>query len=191
VLLVAPRGNARHRVWIHRRGDRIHVRIENEDPLGLSRLTPYEDLTSGDRLEHARLHRRCVVEADPDDETTWCDTTAWRKLTRYTARPDSVVQIAHLYDSDRAGTINLFPRDGIGYNSNVPGRHAGESFHEKNAFVGAWGAPLARAQRGERLGTAVNGSMPSLVYEYLSGETTRQGENGWGFPSLRERLQLR
>ena len=58
----------------------------------------------------------------------------------------SVAQLAHLYDADRAGPVNLFPRRGVGYNSNVPGRHAGESFHEKNACVALWGAPLARRE---------------------------------------------
>ena len=80
-------------------------------------------------------------EARTDDPASWCDENTWRRLTRYTARPDSVVQLAHLYDSDRAGTINLFPSTGIGYNSKVPGRHAGESFHEKDAFVGFFGEP--------------------------------------------------
>jgi hypothetical protein len=190
VLLVAPRGDTLHRVWITRRAARIHLENEGEDILGLAATTPYEALSADDLAEHRRLHRRCVVEAYPEDANSWCDESTWRRLTRTTARPDSVVQLAHLYDSERAGTINLFPRAGVGYNSNVPGRHAGESFHEKDAFVGAWGAPLEPAQRNSRLATAVNGSMPILVWEYLTGETAREGQDGWGFPSLRERLQL-
>ena len=71
---------------------------------------------------------RCL-EADPETPSAWCREDAWRELTSYTPRPDSVVQLAHLYDSARAGTINLFPRAGVGYNSVVPGRHAGETFH--------------------------------------------------------------
>jgi hypothetical protein len=189
VLVLAPRGEARHRAWITRREDRIHVRVEGEDVLGLSQHSPYAVPTPAERAEHARLLRRCLEKADVQDVASWCDESTWRRLTGYTARPDSVVQLAHLYDSERAGTINLFPRAGIGYNSTVPGRHAGESFHEKDAFVGAWGKPLAGAPR-ERLATAENGSMALLVYEYLTGETARQGEDGWGFPSLRERLKL-
>ena len=65
----------------------------------------------------------------------WCNEAEWRRLSSFTPRPDAVTQLAHLYDSDRAGSVNLFPRAGVGYNSTVPGRHAGESFHEKNAFV--------------------------------------------------------
>ena len=189
MLVLAPRDEARHRIWISRRAGRIHVRIEGEDVLGLSDPSPYSAQSADERAEHERLQRRCVEETDPENIASWCDEPTWRRLAGYTARPDSVGQLAHLYDSERAGTINLFPLAGIGYNTTVPGRHAGESFHEKDAFVGAWGTPLAGAPR-ERLATAENGSMPILVYEYLSGETTQQGEDGWGFPSLRERLKL-
>ena len=101
------------------------------------------------------------------------------------------MQLAHLYDSDRAGTVNLFPRAGIGYNSRVPGRHAGELFHEKDAFVGAWGGGLSPGPGAPRLEAAVNGSLPMLVYEYLSGEAATPGEDGWGHPSLAEALGLR
>jgi hypothetical protein len=96
-------------------------------------------------------------------------------------RPDAVTQLAHLYDTDRAGTLNLFPRSGIGYNTKVPGRHAGESFHEKDAFVGVWGAPV---QEGPRVEVAINGSVPMAMYAWVSGETTVQGEDGWGYPAL-------
>jgi len=63
---------------------------------------------------HSKLHQRCVEDAREDDPATWCDETDWRELSSYTERPDSVVQLAHLYDHPRAGTINLFPRAGVG-----------------------------------------------------------------------------
>src|SRR6185295_560613 len=113
--------------------------------------------------------------------SSWCHEDEWRQMTSYTNRPDSVVQLAHLYDLDIAGTINLFPRQGIGYNTIVPGRHAGELFHEKDAFVGVWGEPV---KRGPRLRTAVNGSVPEVVFEYLTGEIVAEGRDGWGYPSL-------
>jgi hypothetical protein len=105
-------------------------------------------------------------------------------LTSYTDRPDAVAQLAHLYDSDRAGTINLFPRQGIGYNTRVPGRHAGEHFHEKNAFIGFWGKPVQRTSKQGRIRTAVIGALPATLYEYLAREPVIEGENGWGFTSL-------
>lgn len=88
-------------------------------------------------------------------------------------------QIAHLYDTDRAGTINLFPVDGVGYNTVVPGRHAGESFAEKDAFVGFWGEGSPTNLEG-----AVNGQVAPTLYAWLTGETPRAGEDGWGFSAI-------
>jgi hypothetical protein len=89
-----------------------------------------------------------------------------------------VTQLAHLFDTDRAGTINLFPRDGVGYNTKVPGRHAGESFHEKDAFVAVWGAGVS----GERVKVAVNGAVPMALYRWVTGEPAVSGQDGWGYP---------
>jgi hypothetical protein len=126
--------------------------------------------------------KRCRTEATRDDESSWCLEAEWRQLSRYTPRPDSVVQLAHLYDLDRAGTINLFPAPGVAYNSIVPGRHAGESFHEKDAFAGVWGVPLAGD--GPRTEAALGGSVPTAIYEYLKGEPVSPGDEGWGYPSV-------
>lgn len=181
VRLIGSRRGHRADAWITRRGRQIHYRFEGADLLDTGELTRYEDLDDEQRGEHARLRRRCVDEAVYEDESTWCDEADWRRMTSYTDRPDSVVQLAHLYDLDIAGTVNLFPRAGIGYNTIVPGRHAGESFHEKDAFAGAWGAPV---RPGPRLRTAVIGSVPMLLYEYLSGEPALEGVDGWGYPGL-------
>jgi hypothetical protein len=168
---------------IHRRGRRIHYSYVGHDLLDTDDLSPYEALGEAQRAEHAALRVRCVGAA-LNLTDTWCNESEWRRLTSFTPRPDSVVQLAHLYDSDRAGTINLFPRDGVGYNSQVPGRHAGESFHEKNAFVALWGEPLVpRTQQPERR-SAVNGAVPMAVYEWLGETTPIQGRDGWGYAGL-------
>jgi hypothetical protein len=185
VRVVGERGGRRAEAWIERRGRRVFYRFAGADLLGTAQPARYEHLGDAERAEHARLYQRCVEEARADDEATWCDETQWRLLTSYTDRPDSVVQLAHLYDVNIAGTVNLFPRAGIGYNTLVPGRHAGESFHEKDAFAGAWGAPV---RSGPRLRTAVIGSMPMLAYEYLAGVEVEDGDDGWGYPSLAREL---
>ena len=132
-------------------------------------MSPYDAWTSQDRATHAALLARCMDQptAAPD---TWCHERQWRELAAFTAKPDAVNQLAHLYDSDRAGTINLFPRDGVAYNSIVPGRHAGESFHEKDAFAGLWGTPVTRSSDHGRIRTAVIGSVPMAIYQHLTGE---------------------
>lgn len=180
----ASGGEERADGWITRKGDRIFYRYEGADLLDTDRLTIYEPLSPGQRKAHARLRARCLDEAKPDVPDTWCREEEWRLLTSYTTRPDSVVQLAHVYDVDRAGTVNLFPREGIAYNSRVPGRHAGEFFHEKDALVGVWGAPVSRGSESGRIRTMVNGSLPGVVYEYLTGDRVIPGQDGWGFPSV-------
>ncbi len=180
----SERGPRRADGWILRRGDRIFYRYDRADLLDTDRLTPYERLSPAQRAEHAALRERCVDDASREVPETWCRESDWRQLTRYTPRPDSVVQLAHLYDVDRAGSVNLFPRSGIAYNSRVPGRHAGESFHEKDAFVGLWGAPVTRGPDAGRIDVLVNGSLAGALYEHLTGERPFPGENGWGFPAI-------
>ena len=186
VRLIGTRNGERAEAFVRREGDRLHYRYKGADLLDTDRLTPYEELDTEQRRVHGLLHRRCVEETDPDLPATWCNERQWRELSSYTPRPDAVVQIGHLYDTPRAGTVNLFPREGVGYNSLVPGRHAGESFHEKNAFVGLWGAALTSRREAPALRSAVNGSVPMAIYEYLSGERVQQGVDGWGYPSLGE-----
>ena len=185
-----PSGMVRADAWITRIRDRIFYRYEAVDLLGTDRLTRYARITETDRQEHARLRKHCVLGARREEPGTWCKEEQWRQLTSFTNRPDSVVQLAHLYDSDRAGTVNLFPRDGIGYNTLVPGRHAGESFYEKDAFVGVWGVPVGRGPREGRIRTAVNGSVPGAIFEWLTGDPATPGSEGWGFPRLGPELRI-
>jgi hypothetical protein len=121
----------------------------------------------------------CVAASLSEDPAAWCDETTWRAKTWASVRPDSVVQLAHLYDTDLAGTVNLFPKDGVGYNTLVPGRHAGESYAEKDAFVGVWGAPVDPS--APQVSVAVNGAMPMAIWAWITGQNPVQGEDGWGY----------
>ncbi|MCL2916344.1 alkaline phosphatase family protein [Shewanella corallii] len=155
--------------------------------LQLYELNPYADeLSEPEQAQRQKLLDACMTKAVTNKPETWCDATQWRQLTRFSPRPDSVNQLAHLYDEDRAGTINLFPAQGIGFNTKVPGRHAGEHFHEKDAFIGFWGTPVTTRQP---IATAVNGSLAPTIYQYLTNYPVVAGEDGWGFPSLWPQLQ--
>ncbi len=181
VRLVATREGARVDELIERTGSRIFVASSAADLLGLRRENPWRGpLQQAERERWARLLERCLEQPQRDEPESWADEDSWRELCSYTERPDSVVQLAHLYDLDRAGTINLFPLLGWGYNSLVPGRHAGESFPEKDAFLGFWGGPV----RQHTMRPAVIGSLAPTLFEYLTGTRVEAGRDGWGFPSL-------
>lgn len=184
VRLVAVRPEGRADAFVRRQGDRLYYRFEGADLLEIGRLTPYESLDQAALARHAQLQQRCLTDADPERPESWCDERSWRELASYTPRPDSVVQIGHLYDTPRAGSVNLFPAAGIGYNSIVPGRHAGESFHEKNAFAGVWGEPLAPRDPQHPLRSVVIGSVPMAIYQHLTGERPTRGVDGWGYDPL-------
>jgi hypothetical protein len=108
--------------------------------------------------------RRALRECMESEEG--CEDGRWEELLSYTLRPDAVHQLSHLYDSDRAGTINLFPLSHVGLNSTVPGRHAGEAFGEKNGVQLYRRTGLRRAA----LQTARNGSLPVTLYHWLAGD---------------------
>ncbi|HGP6836461.1 TPA: nucleotide pyrophosphatase, partial [Vibrio cholerae O1] len=157
--------------------------------LQLQQLNPYLPKPQANALEElAQLVDKCLYRAEEANIATWCDEQEWRQLTRFTPRPDSVNQLAALYEEDRAGTMNLFPKQGVGYNTKVPGRHAGESYLEKDAFLGFWGKPIgpnAMALQSEQ-----NGSLAPTLYEYLTGESIEAGHDGWGYPSLLNKLDI-
>ncbi|MBI2521068.1 MAG: alkaline phosphatase family protein [Bdellovibrio sp.] len=170
---------------IYRRGDRIFYSYGDVDLMDVGKLNHYRKVK--DEYVYHELAEKCLRRADINNIGTWCFEDEWRLLTSYTERPDSVAQLAHLYDSDLAGTVNLFPRPGIGYNSKVPGRHAGEYYHEKDALVAVWGTNVNPPMR---LRSEQNGSMPVVLYEYLSGKKTYRGQDGWGFDSFIEKLNI-
>ncbi|MCH8151460.1 MAG: alkaline phosphatase family protein [Planctomycetes bacterium] len=169
VRIITPdRGEARiYRIRRPDAGDGQTVRYRYEligerDPLDLvGSVRPYLIPPGGPSLEQVRAAiRRCIESPDG------CDDRRWREVLSHTLRPDAVYQFAHLYDSDRAGTINLFPVRHVGMNSEVPGRHAGEAFGEKNGTQLYFGAGLKRAW----IQTARNGSLPVTLYHWLVGD---------------------
>ncbi len=174
--LAAMRDGKFIRERIYRKGDRIFYH-PTADLLEVGAITPYRKVEADELRQHAELHAKCVERAEFKAPDSWCMADEWRRLAQTTPRPDSVVQVAHLYDSDKAGTINLFPRQGVGYNTIVPGRHAGEHFHEKDAFVGFWGSGT---QRSHRIESAVNGSVAPTLMEWISPAALSAGD--FGFP---------
>ena len=182
-VVMGPRNGGVSTATLRRTGDRIHVRLEGPDVLDLAVANSYEKHHQAALDDVATLRAHCLG-APMGDPAQWCTEADWRLATRFSVRPDSVVQLAHLYDTDRAGTVNLFPRDGVGYNTKVPGRHAGESFHEKDAFVGLWGAPLV----GSAPEVMVNGSVPMALYGWLTGTNPTPGESGFGWSAWPEGL---
>ncbi|MCB0385043.1 MAG: alkaline phosphatase family protein, partial [Bdellovibrionales bacterium] len=180
VRLVGSRSGKRFDEFIMRKADHIYYRESQGRLLGMNRVSRFRKGASAQELD--RLRRKCMIEPLPDQVNTWCAESEWRQLSFHTDRPDGVVQLAHLYDESRSGTVNLFPLPGIGYNTKVPGRHAGEMFHEKDAWVGFWGDPAKSVK--VQLKWAVNGSVAPTLFQWLTGESVQVGELGWGFPAL-------
>lgn len=169
VRIVTPdRGEARiYRIRKREgRGDpTVRYRYEvngKQDPLDLvGAIRGYLIPPGSSSVEQAReAIRRCMESPDG------CDDRRWQELLSYTERPDVVHQFSHLYDSERAGTINVFPVRHVGMNSAVIGRHAGEVFGEKNGTQLYFGAGLKRAS----IQTARNGSLPVTLYHWLVGD---------------------
>ncbi|WP_052810312.1 alkaline phosphatase family protein [Vibrio renipiscarius] len=196
VRLIGERNGERVDEFIVKNGDRYFYSAQDNHAslLNVHQLNPYLALPSAPEQSKAEFetfagyYGQCVLQAQENNPQTWCDEQQWRELTRYTPRPDSVVQLAKLYAESRAGTINLFPRDGIGYNTKVPGRHAGESYLEKDAFIGFWGTPIG--DNVTPLMTEENGSLAPTLFEYLTGEDIIANQDGWGYPSLLNRLDI-
>ncbi len=164
------------RVMTSSRGDvRIHRVLSGDGSV----LYRYEVLNERDPLDLVDSVRKWLLPAGSVSVVGTRDALSkcigsedgvtdrkWSELLSRTVRPDVIYQLSHLYDSDRAGTINIFPLRHVGMNSAVPGRHAGESFGEKNATVLYFGAGLERA----RVQTARNGSLPVTLYHWLVGD---------------------
>ncbi len=186
VRVVTPaRGEAR--IWRLRRSGadgqpRTMYRYEilgEHDPLDLvGSVREYLIPPDGPAADEIRQSLKRAIAS-----TEGCSDTVWRELTSYTLRPDCVYQYSHLYDTDRAGTINVFPAAQVGMNSAVPGRHAGEMFPEKNGTQLYRGAGL---QRG-RMQTARNGSVPVTLYHWLVGDQVFRGpEAGFDVPPVQQ-----
>ena len=190
VRLISKQNGQRQDELIIRKGDRLlYQSLSESQPtlLQLTELNPYLKSTAADSRKQTRVLISKCLAASRDNINSWCTEDEWRKATLLSPRPDAINQLAHIYDEDRAGTINLFPAEGIGYNTVVPGRHAGESYPEKDAFIGFWGTPLNSNKR--QLTIEQNGSLAPTLYQYLTGETVTAGTNGWGYPSLLNKLE--
>jgi hypothetical protein len=172
---------------ITREGNKLFYQSEF-DLLEVAKKNPYVATANSKNQNELRveLYQKCMIEARRNNIDSWCDEDEWRDLTAFTSRPDSINQLSHLYDTSLAGTVNVFPARYIGYNTKVPGRHAGELYDEKDAFVGFWGGAQKSAVK---LISEVNGSIAATVYEHLSDSEVQRGKNGFGFRSLFERAR--
>jgi hypothetical protein len=179
--LFAMRDGKRIDEIVYRRHDKIFYQ-HSYNLLETNQITHYDYQPKASELErYKQLYSKCMEQAILDDQSTWCESSEWRELTSFTNKPDSVVQIAHLFDIDIAGTIHLFSKPYIGFNSLVSGRHAGELFHEKDAFLAIWGGGVKYKNRlkSEEITT----SAPT-IYEYMTGTKIKKGHDGWGAESL-------
>lgn len=195
IRLVAYRGEDRRDEIISRVGDKIvyyNVSDSNNDPLDvvllqLNENSPYRNFTESEKEEKIKFYERCMRHVDIEKSSTWCSEKEWRQYTRLSPKPDSVGQLSKLYHFDHAGTVNLFPQFTVGFNTKLSGRHAGEHFHEKDAFVGFWGKPVQ--SKSTKLTTALNGSLAPTIYEFLTGSEAREGNNFWGFDSILDQIK--
>jgi len=192
VRVIGNRDGQRVDERILRHNDRLfYESISDDRPqlLNIQELNPYlPQPTEQAFSDYSQLIDKCLYRAKKSEVATWCDSDEWKRITQLTPRPDSVNQLSRIYLEDRAGTVNLFPKAGIGYNTKVPGRHAGEDYLEKDAFIGFWGAPIG--PKPETLTIEANGSLAPTLFEYLTGEPVKVGENGWGYPSLLDKLDI-
>jgi hypothetical protein len=166
---------------IHRDGNRVFYEF-TVNLLGTDKLSKwtYKPTPKGLR-EYTALHKKCVEEATLEDKSSWCTEMQWRTLTSFTNKPDSVVQLSHLFDIDYSGTIHLFSNPYIGFNSLVPGRHAGEQFHEKDAFMAIWGTPV---KLKNKIKSREITAPAATLYQFLTGKEVVKGEDGWANTSL-------
>lgn len=157
--------------------------LEGEDPLELAgAVRDFLIPPGGPSVPEARAAIAAAL-ASPNGLAG----SEWQTLLSFTLRPDVVYQLSHLYDSDRAGTVNVFPTSRVGMNSSVPGRHAGEAFGEKNGAQLYRGPGLTRAT----VQTARNGSLPVTIFHWLVGDAgfRESGPDGpladqFGYPTL-------
>lgn len=180
--VIAKRNGTRVDAIILRRGIKIFYESPS-DLFEVSKRSPYAVKSSykNEKEIKSDLLDKCILKAKKEIPETWCNESEWRDLTAFSPRPDSIVQLSRLYDTALAGTINLFPAMYVGYNSKVPGRHAGELFHEKDSLVAVWGKPF---KAKEKIISEENGATAVTMYEYLSGKKTQAHKDGFGYHSL-------
>ena len=107
VVRVFTRDRGDARIYRIRSGKELRYRYEvlgSEDPLDLIGSIRDYLLPPRATIEETReALTRCMssTEGRPDHE--------WSELLSRTLRPDVIYQFSHLYDTDRAGTINVIP----------------------------------------------------------------------------------
>jgi len=179
--LFAKRDGKRIDEVIYRKGQKVFYK-PTYNLMQTNKLSKWTyEPTPKELSEYKTLHVKCIDNAVFEKVSTWCHELEWRTMTSYTNKPDSVVQISHLFDIDYSGTIHLFSSPYVGFNSLVPGRHAGELFHEKDAFMAIWGTPV---KLKERIRTREVTAPAPTLYQYLTGEKVIKGENGWADDSM-------
>ena len=172
--VVMTREGAAVETVIRRRAGRIWYDAQ-QDLLGLGELSPYDAKPEGRKAQRRGGLLAKSRRASSEDAATWLTGDEWRELASWCARPDAIVQLARLFDTERSSTMHIFPAPGYGYDTAVPGRHGGESFHEKDAFAGIWGAPV---ERTTRLQTASISAVAATIHRWLLDEDQEPGE-GW------------
>ncbi len=179
VRLVAHRNGKRvDEVVIRSKERKYFYKGESYDLLKVKTISPYSK--KSDLSHYNYLINKCVKKSLITDESTWCNSVEWNNLSSYTIKPGSITQVVDIYDSNVAGTINLFPNEGIGYNTKVPGRHAGETFHEKDSLLAFIGGS---AKFNKKILSSTLGNLAPTLYEYLTGEKPTLNK-GWGYSSL-------
>lgn len=184
-ILLARRNGKDVQGIVKRRKKKIYYSYEGVDLLNLTTPSKYKSLSENDKYHYSKLLKKCISNAKETQVETWCNEDEWFLLESFTSRPGGATQLAHLFDGGKSGTINLFPRQGVAYSTKKIGRHGGEHFHEKDALVGIWGAPVKGSfQEKFSIPTAVNGSIPPTIFEFLMSKDVKVHEDGWGYPSL-------
>jgi hypothetical protein len=173
VRVIAPGERGEARITRLRSGRIRYERLGDGDPLGLvDAVRPFLIAPGGPTVDEVKSAIAAAI-GDPAGRSE----EEWIELLAPTLRCDAVPQLIRLYDSERAGTLNLFPALHVGMNSSVSGRHAGEAFEEKNGAILFRAAGLGPAGR---IQTARTGSVPVTLYEWIDGSDM----SGFGYPSL-------
>lgn len=173
-----------HHAFIKRVENKIFYRF-TKDLAQVTKLNRFKEQSEESKELHSKLISKCIQKAEESDSDTWCNEKEWVLLESFSMKPGAVSQLSHLYDGSKAGTVNIFPKLGISFNTYKIGRHGGDSFHEKDAIVGIWGTPVKQSLKGPySINSALNGSIAPTIYEYLSGKEVQKGKDGWGHDSL-------
>src|SRR3989338_3337642 len=172
VRIIAPQGEAR----VIRAGDLYRYEVLEDSLTGK---------VEGDPL---KLSEQSKEMASWIKEGSWHSDAEWLLASANIERLDAIHEISHIYDTQLAGTINIFPARGKGFNTGVPGRHAGELFQEKNSLQVYFGQNVTPG----KIDIARGGSMPVTLTHYLMGDSYfSEVKSSFDFSSLLPALKLK